>query len=178
MNTNIIAWALIGLAFASLWHFVYEAILLPSIRQNLRHKIFALRDRLRAFKAENPAQCSDETFGLMDEQLSWLIHNLPKITFSLVSQSERLLKRNAELRDEVAQRVKILKGCQLNEYVEIRKEAAELTMRTLAYNSGGWIVYLVPIVYPVLWWDKLSKRAQRATSLPVHEFDHMRGYVA
>ena len=41
------------LIILAVWHFVYEAILLPSIRWNLRNELFALRDRLRNVVIEN-----------------------------------------------------------------------------------------------------------------------------
>jgi hypothetical protein len=178
MNPNIIAWAIIFLTVVVLWHGIYELLILPTLRRSIRFKLFALRDRLRDFKAEHSHQCPDEAFRLLDEALSWQTDNLPGLTFPLLHRVTELLKDNVELRSALARRLTILNSCKLHEYVDIRKEASQLTLRTIALNSGGWVIYLVPIVYPWMAWETFRKNVSRLNALPSDEVDTLKACPA
>ena len=178
MTPNSIAWAIILLAGVALWHGIYELLILPTLRRSIRFKFFALRDRLRDFKVEHPQQCSDDTFHLLDGGLSWQMDNLPRLTFPLLHRVAELLKSNHELRSEVARRLTILNACKLPEYVSIRQEAAQLTMRTIGLNSGGWAVYLLPIAYPWIIIDTIRKRVSRLNALSSEEVDTLQACPA
>lgn len=178
MNPNFIAWIIITLGALTLWHAVYELILLPSFRRSIRFRLFALRDRLREFKSEHSNQCSDEAFHLLDDMLSWQTDHLPRLTYQLLERSAALLRENSVLRDEVARRMQTLNSCKLEEYVSIRKESSQLVLRTMALNSGGWIVYLVPIVYSWIIGEKIFKSAQRLSAMPSEQVERLQGCPA
>lgn len=175
MNINILAWMIIGLAAAALWHFVFEAILLPTIRQEIQFKLFTLRDELRALKANEPEACGDEPFHLLDTSLSWRMDHLESITISFLKRTRDRLRGDSEFRTEVERRLAVLESCKLPEYVRIRQQSNALTLDIVTANSGGWIVYILPIAYTMFIWDKLKSAVRKVNAMPEQEGVEMLG---
>ncbi|MBI5770894.1 MAG: hypothetical protein HZA93_24160 [Verrucomicrobia bacterium] len=166
---TVISWLVVVLALACAWHFIYEAIVLPSLLQHTRFKLFALRDRLRALKAESPVQCADEPFHLLDNSLSWRMDNLPRLTIVYAQRLHRRIERDAALREQLESRARLLESCQLPEFVEIWKESNVLTTHALGINSGGWFIYLLPIAYVMAIWDGIQRLVRSVNVIPEEE---------
>ena len=63
--------------------FVYHSAILPGIRQWLRFRLFALRDKLRFLVVEGRVRETDPAFTLLHEKLNFMCSNLAR--FDLVS---------------------------------------------------------------------------------------------
>jgi hypothetical protein len=170
---NTISYILIAIGFIGLWHFVYEAILLPSMRQNLRFQVFALRDRLRTLKAEHPKQCEDAPFHMLDQSLSWQMNNLHKVTLLFLLETAKRKEHDKDFAEHVKKRIALAESCKLPEFVELLKLRQKLYEDTLALNSGGMFVYLVPVVIAAITWQKIRRYAKVWTGMSDHELERM-----
>lgn len=169
---TLIAYAIYGLVFVAAFHFVYEAIILPSARLKHRFRLFALRDRLRTLKAENP-RIDDEAFHALDDAISWQMDHLHRLTISFMRKVGRLYESNPAFRDHVAERLAILDRCQLTEFKDIRKDLGDYFTQALTINAGAWFVYLVPIALCVVCLDKIKEKVRKTTALTNEELDNV-----
>lgn len=163
---NITAWLIIALGIAAAWHAIIEVIVLPTVRQTVRFKLFALRDQLRALKAEHPDECEDEAFHMLDDSLSWRMDNLPRLAFRFVHDWTAKVKATPSLAKEVERRLAVLESCKLPDYVTIQSESNKLTLEAIAFNSIGWAIYLLPVVYAMTVWEKIATAARRVNVMP------------
>lgn len=77
-------YVIIALIVFSAISFVYDQILLPSIRQSIRSNIFELRDELRDHLIENKSKFNKETvdlYVLMDDRINQAVNKLHLLTF-------------------------------------------------------------------------------------------------
>jgi hypothetical protein len=147
---NIISWTLIIACLIVALHFIYENIILPGIRQDLRFRLFALRDELRNLKAVD-TRVDEEAFTALDEGISRQIRNQHQITISLMKDAERLYKEDAGFRQGIDQRISILNGCQSTDFQRIRHEAAR-HMLDVTFMNGAifFILMLLPLLLLLL----------------------------
>jgi|SRR5580704_13209171 hypothetical protein len=170
---NALSYVIIGLGAVALWHFIYEAVLLPSIRLNLRFKLFSLRDRLRNLKMECQENCPDDSFHLLDDSLSWQMDNLHKMTFSLLFDTIHLMKKEPALAQEMERREKIYTNCQIPEFIKIRNEQNVIAVHVVGSNSVGWLIYLLPIIFIGALWKRVSGWVKLMGDTPNTELDRI-----
>jgi hypothetical protein len=174
---NVLAYSIIGLGVVAVWHFIFELIILPSLRQQLKFKIFDLRDRLRTLKADHSTQCGNAAFHQLDDSLSWQIDNQHKLTFSLIHDTTAELKNNPDLHAKVEKRLADLNSCELPEYRSIREERNKLFTQALIANSLGWAIYLVPILFICMAMEKIVQTTKLWTGMSDREMDRISGYA-
>lgn len=163
--TTMLTYTILGLLAAAVWHLIYETIILPSLRLELRFKLFGLRDRLRRFKAEHSKQCPDTAFELLDDSVSWHTQNIHRLTFGMAFAANQKMKADPKFREHVEKQLKALDNCQLPEFVELRKLRGELLVLTFAANSGGWLIYVFPIVYVWATWQQVMARSRQLVGM-------------
>jgi len=140
MSLWIIAFGAIALAF-----FIYDGILVPSMRLRLRFQLFELRDEARGLKVDDNDGFDDKAFDVLEEFLNVAIGLLPRANISLVAQARQAFANNPELRTAVAERRKIIESCSRREVADIQHRAAQILDWAFLANSGGWTVWVVPI---------------------------------
>jgi hypothetical protein len=150
------AYFLVALLIVALYHFVYEAILAPSLRLKLRFELFVLRDRVRALRIESPGALQDKHFHYLQDSINTLIAVLARFDVATFERIEAEMKRNPELRRLVEERSRILDDCALEEAKGIRYASLRLASVALAVNSGGWFIYVVPPLAMMAGWFGLS----------------------
>ncbi|MEO8516555.1 MAG: hypothetical protein ABI426_07420 [Flavobacterium sp.] len=138
------------LVIAAIFHFIYESILLPMLRLELRYKLFGLRDQLRHLKSENTESISDNVFYLLEETICTTINRLPYLSISSRVDATREFETNPTFRKRVEDRVNLLRSCDNTEVKQITKGIADISFYTFILNAGGWIYILVPLLIVVL----------------------------
>lgn len=133
----------------AMFHFIYESILSPMFRMEIRYKLFETRDKLRNFKLQNINACDDETFDLLDDYASKTINMLPLYNFSNLYFASKV-KGDEKLLKEVSKHSELIKNSKFDELKKIDKEITRAAVKSLIVNSGGWIYIIVPIVVPVI----------------------------
>ena len=137
----------------AVWHFVYETILLPSIRWNLRNELFALRDRLRNVVIEK--QKYDKTvFDLVHNVLNNYINRLHWVDLRFEFKFREILKNNPAIRKEVEQNLQKIEESKNQEIKAVFNQTKSILCRAFAANIGGFLFYL-PLVFIVFSIEKL-----------------------
>ncbi len=170
---NLASYLLIILALLAAWHYFYEAALLPMLRQNVRFKMFALRDRLRWLKHEQRRSVNDEVFQMTDEALSWLIENPDDVSIYFYMETARREKTDAAFRAEIERRRAVLNSCRLHDFIEIRIATANLFRELFGINCLGWTPYILPIVIASVMWDRVTASAKVWSGLNRAELDSL-----
>ena len=83
---------LISLAVLAILHFIYEAIILPTIRWNLRNELFSLRDKLRNVVI-NKEQYDPATFELAHSGINHFINRLHHLDLGFQFKIFQVIKR-------------------------------------------------------------------------------------
>ena len=151
----------------SVFHFIYESIIAPSIRMVLRDKLFALRDRLRELKIERDIE--SEAFEGLHDGINFLLPRLNCITISLTRDIADALKDDPDLRDRANNRREIIESSKNPCVVEIQKETFTICSMALACNSGPWFIYIFPIyIFPIALLTRLTGALKTALMLPAY----------
>jgi uncharacterized protein YfiM (DUF2279 family) len=172
MNTTFTVLFLVLSAMAVV-HFAYEAIVLPSIRAGRRYKLFALRDRLRKLKFASGIAINDEAFNALDSSLSWQLENQHRLTFSMISLAKRAYVEDEDFRREVDRNGKFMESCQLQEFLAIRREAAEHMVGTIAWNCGGVLGYFLPPISVYLSMHHIMRTVVKVVALPERNLERL-----
>jgi hypothetical protein len=130
----------------SVFHFLYQSTLAPSLRLGLRFRLFALRDRTRELKIKNGELLSDNHFRCLQDSINGLICVLDRIGIVALTCIDRELKRDIELRKRAEARARTLDDCTLPEMRTIRDETMDIAASAVAVNNGAWFIYLLPLL--------------------------------
>lgn len=130
-------------------HFVYEAIVLPNLRLELRYKVFALRDRLRRAKDEHPKEVGDEVYEMLQKSMNSAVNLLPFINLIFFTSAVHAFSRNPEIRERAAKRAKLVEECPVVEIKAVTEELHKSVTQALAMNSLLLFVILSPLIIAV-----------------------------
>lgn len=183
------------LAALALFHWIYESTLAPSFRLDLRFRLFALRDELRALKIDLGSDLADKHFHYLQDSVNTLIYMLNRIDVGSLHAVTRELDRNPKLRHKIELRTKTLDDCNIPEARDIRNRSLEIASRALLVNMGGLVIYVLPVVLVIAGVAALRRQYRKHikdfVSVPEPEFhrvmpcadgdgslatSHMRGY--
>lgn len=143
----MIAWLIIAVTVLAVVHFVYEAILLPSFRQDIRYRLFALRDQLRSLMADERDGLEPEAFRYMQESLNIKLAFLHRVDIRLIYYANRMFEKNDALASRVKKRESEIANYQHEEFQAIRKKALILFGVAFILNSLGFIVMCLPVFF-------------------------------
>jgi len=149
----------------AIWHWWYETILAPSLRLELRFKLFKLRDELRDLKIRG-AVLDDKHFHYLHDSINNAIHFLPRLDMAMLIYMARRMRDDKEFNARVTARSKVLDDCKSTEAMEIRTKTIHLVATVLSVNSGAWFFYLIPVALAMLCyqWTKNIVKALTALS--------------
>ena len=112
--------------FMALAHFIYESILAPSWRLSLRFKLFALRDEVRALKAECRNLLNDEHYACLQDSINTMITMLYRYDVAAIAAAEFRYRSDPEFRRRVEARSTILDACDVPQAQSIRRRSVDL----------------------------------------------------
>jgi len=136
---------IIVLALAVL-HFMYESLLLPSIRTKLRFRLFGIRDDLRMLMAESGNDLDTKLFHYMQDSINTAVAFLQYIDLKALLQARRIFREDPELCERASKREAMIDACSLEAFQVIKRERSKLFGYALLANSAGFFVYAVPFV--------------------------------
>ena len=154
-----------SLVLLSIFHFVYERVVAPSLRLSARHRLFALRDRLRKLKMTAGNELDDRHFRYLQDSLNALIRMLDVFDLSLLVRLRNLSRLDADLRARVEERSRVLDNCNVPEALEIRKKSIRIAFDTLAINCGGGLIYFAPLLCAVNGYSRLKHLVRSLASM-------------
>lgn len=161
--------------FASLAiiHFVYEGIIAPSIRLELRYEAFKMRDKLRKLKIEHGDQVSDEIFQILQRSLNNEIALLHRANISNFYYASKELGNSKKAQEEIERIERLVSECPIEEVQEIRNSGVTNIAAAFVVNAGGWLIYIIPIALIVKSYNSIILLAKRLMGLSESDIDRM-----
>lgn len=153
-----------------IYHFLWEGILAPSLRSSLRFELFKCRDDLRRLMIEKQ-NVPKWTFKHMQSLINKAIERMHKLDLLTLYEAEQELKNNPKLKEATEKSVARLdkeiseSGCA--ELAEIRSRVYKNFAVVFAVNSGGWIVYILPVFIGVAMFNNIKAIIKAFLFLPV-----------
>jgi hypothetical protein len=161
---DVIILIVVGIAA---FHCIYEGILLPSIRMNLRNRLFELRDELRSIKiGDSIDTCDNEAFNLVHDGLNNYLNRLHLVNISLQHRVSRLHREDAEFRAQVDRRRDLMEEAHNHRVKKIAESANTVIMGAFLANSGAWFIYVVPIAFCLFTINKVIALSKELFALP------------
>jgi hypothetical protein len=141
------------LIILSAYHVIYESVIAPGIRMNLRFKLFSLRDWLRNLKMTHKNDLDDKIFNILDSNISSKINFLSEYNLSFLFKVVKLVNKNPELKLYVKKQTELIDNCKIREIRVINRLTGLYIVEAMLINMGAWILYLSPIisVSAILW---------------------------
>lgn len=130
----------------AIFHFVYDGIVLPSIRLILRNRLFALRDEIRTLKIDPSSQFDKAAFKLVHDGINTYLNRLPQINLGTTARIIESIKHDDQIRKKIEEREQVIKNCDDQDIKDIFYKANRILGYAFVANSGGWFIYLIPIV--------------------------------
>ena len=130
----------------SVFHFIYESILLPMFRMEIRYKLFEQRDKLRNLKIDNPDKIDDEVFYLLEDTISVVINRLPFLSISSKYDASKEYETNNAFKKRVESTIKTIQESNNDDIKEINNRILQISTVAFILNGGGWIYILLPIL--------------------------------
>ena len=158
-------YVLFSIFILAFYHFIYESILLPSFRLNIRFRLFKLRDELRNLKIEDH-DIDEFMYDHLEVSINDKIRLLHIINIQLLHTFSKDLKNNKSLAKKVSELTKRLEECQSEKMQRIRYKIMKYTTLALAVNSGGWFIYMIPIILGILLWNSIKALIKSTVFIP------------
>src|SRR5437016_3219603 len=105
----------------ALFHFIYQGIILPSIRQRLRYRLFELRDRLRTLNIRHKNDLQQEVFDYLQRSINNTIKYLHRIDLELIVTSRAIVK-DKDVDEFIKKHNAMLDNCDIDEVRDIANE--------------------------------------------------------
>jgi hypothetical protein len=140
---------IVGMVCAALCHFVYESILAPSRRLELRFELFKLRDEVRLLKINNllvnagEPEFVDRHYGYLQDSINSLLCILHRYDLAAIWTITDRISRDEALRQRVEARARLLDDCELPAVLSVRKRQLNIAAKALAVNSGPMLLLLL-----------------------------------
>jgi hypothetical protein len=116
---------------------------MPMFRLQSRFKLFGLRDRLIYLKISGQLK-DDKIFDLVNSSINSSIKILPYISLYVIFRSSDKLAHNEPLVEEIEKKINTINTSH-KEVIEIYNQGIYYLVRALVFNTGAWIIYLLPI---------------------------------
>ena len=155
--------------FLALAHFIYESILAPSWRLNLRYKLFTLRDELRALRGDRDVRLDEEHYLHLQDSINTMIAMLHRYDVVSIVFAELRYRRDPEFRKRVEVRATILDDCNAPQAQSIRRRSVDLIARAIALNSGMFCVPLYPFALMGMGFCTLRRSLRKFAALSGRE---------
>lgn len=143
------------------------------MRLELRYEAFKMRDKLRRLKIEHGDQVSDELFSVLQRSLNNEIALLHRANISSFYYASKKLKYSENVQKEIERIEGLLSDCEVAEVHEIREKGVLNIASAFVVNSGGWLIYILPIALVASGYNSIMSLAKRLMGLPETDIDNM-----
>jgi hypothetical protein len=131
----------------ALFHFVYEAIILPSILRKLYFKIEKLKDEAISIVLESNGKIPPIEFNITICSLDYLSRNIKSFNFIKILKGYIFAKNNP---DAIKKYEKIeTENSSNKKLLKLKKEEIDIVFPAFLANSFMLILYLLPVIFVV-----------------------------
>ncbi|ENZ5482424.1 hypothetical protein ACGU0V_004005 [Serratia marcescens] len=155
---TVLFYVLLGLGAA---HFIYERILLPSIRLHYRNQLFTLRDEIRAKIIHGTSESGIQAANLVHDALNNAINRLHLLTLPNKFRAQKRVYEDAVIRQRLKREIEVFKRCDDEDIIKILMKSGGVLENVLIFNNLMALVYLSPIVFCVLFCIHVVKTTNR-----------------
>jgi hypothetical protein len=136
---------IIIIGFLVMLHFLYEAIFGPTLRLQIRHELFAVRDSLHSIKLENLSADDKKIVAIMDGAINHALDRMPQMTIYNSYKMKQEYQNNARFKEFVNDIQQSLEKTNNKGIKNIDSKLDELTIKIFIVNMGGALIYLIPM---------------------------------
>ncbi|MGK3111816.1 hypothetical protein [Candidatus Pantoea formicae] len=159
---TVLFYVLLSMAAA---HFIYERILLPSLRLHYRNKLFELRDTVRNEIISDHSEDNTKAAQLVHEALNNAINRLHLMTITNRVRAKIRLESNPEIRAKLNREVELFARCNNPVINDSIKESAKILEKVYVLNNLMLILYTFPIYLVVASIANVVKAANNLLTL-------------
>lgn len=157
----------------AIFHFVWEGIIAPSTRLEIRYELFKLRDRLRRLKIECNDQIPDELFGILQRSINTEIRMLHNADIASLYEANKKFGDDKELLAEMNKIEKLIEECPIAEVKEIRDKSIWVLFVGFLVNCGGWAIYIIPMFIVLLSYGTVKLLIKKLVGLSDNDLNNM-----
>ncbi len=154
-------------------HFVYDGIVLPSMRLKLRFQLFRLRDELRWRMRGGSENITGEVYEYLQRAINNTINLLPIVDLQLIVTASRVLSQDVELQRRINEIIARIDRCDSEDAKRLHKETIETVDKAFLFNTGAGLAYLVPLALVYAGFSRLSAVAKRIVLIPELEMERI-----
>lgn len=153
---TVLFYVLLGMGAA---HYIYERIILPSIRLHYRNQLFALRDIARKKMIDGTSESGMQAAGLVHEALNNAINRLHLLTLPNKYRAQKKISQDPSIMNRLKREIEIFNKCDDGEIVGVMMRSNDLLERVFIFNNLMMLIYLFPAVLCLLFLIKVVKTA-------------------
>lgn len=156
---TVLFYVLIGLGAA---HFIYERIILPSVRLHYRNQLFALRDEVRQKIIDGTSDGSLQAANLVHEAINNAINRLHLLTLPNKFRAQKRVYENPAIRQKLKREVEMFNRCDDRDIIKSLVKSGVILENVLLFNSLMLLIYLLPFVTVMWFCIRVFKTAKSA----------------
>src|ERR1044071_2858454 len=122
----------------TLFHFIYDGIIAPSLRFDLRFRLFTLRDELRAAKIKHREEIDEEAFCFLQNTINNTIKHINLASLKVYFSARHLTPDDEKFMERVDKLEEKIDSCPITTVKDIRDKHTWLIGYAFLINSGGW----------------------------------------
>jgi len=142
----------------TLFHFVYENFVVTYLYEKFLYDLFALRDKAFLMRCDSDKNEDIKVIDTVIASISGLIYVLKDLTLATLVRYNHQDESVALVKKEAERNIKLISASHLEEVKEIHELSMKIAMKAIAVNSGGLLIYLIPLFIGAL----VYKRIERA----------------
>lgn len=169
---------LIVIAWLALLHFVYEAIIAPSVRVSLRNKLFTARDELRSIKIEGIHPEDEKAFWLVEHGINTSLRCVHQMLPSSQAAALEAYRCDPGLRAELDDAVAQVQGSSDPRIAKTFNHVVDVVQEAYIVNSGGWAIYAVPLAVMLMMLSQFKRMVTRVLVMPDRVTDKLFAQVS
>lgn len=159
------------LLFLAGFHLLYDGILAPSIRYELRFQLFALRDKIRSLKIKHGKELDDEVYLYLENSINGTIKYLHLINLSVMYEAYRSILRDKGLKEKIERQKSLLRKCSVVEVNDVIDEHSTILQNAVLANVFGWFIYIVPLFALLSLFKQCADLIKTLTFLPEQDIE-------
>lgn len=134
----------------ALFHFVLESTVLPSVRKEISFRLFAKRDELRMLKFDHEKSIGEDVYMEVQHSINVLQNIIPILDLGTVKRVTKNMDADPNAAKAIDKRIELLNNCKVEEIRQIHQKVTNYAFTAVLVNSIGWIVYLLPVLIPLI----------------------------
>lgn len=161
---------IILLVFASIGVFIYQTIILPSIRFYLRLELFKLRDNLRWIIYENKNK-ELQALNYLEDSINNVLRALYELDARAIYEVNKLIKNNTKLLNRINKRRNLVENYPNPRVQSIRVRLQVIILGAFFANSFIFLLSFIPIILIFLWVKEIWQLFKDIIFYPKNEIE-------